>query len=80
MQIPAVFLGGVITLAIWVNFLVLKTPNFDDSLAIYRISLNTPDVRLFNISDSIIPPNGSANSVEWIICQLGANSKKRARF
>ena len=62
MQIPAVFLGGVITLAIWVNFLALKTPNFDDSLAIYRISFNTPDVRLFNISGSIIPPNGSANS------------------
>ena len=37
-------------------------PNFDDSLAIYRISFNTPDVRLFNISGSIIPPNGSANS------------------
>lgn len=66
MQIPAVLLGGVITASIWANFLLLQTPNFDDSLAIYRFSLNPPDVRLFDISGTIIPSNGSFVNLEQI--------------
>ncbi len=51
-----IFLGFIVTLAIWFNYLSLKrTPNFDDSLAIYRFTHEGNNVHLLNISNNIIP-------------------------
>ena len=60
MQISALFMAFIITCAIWLNFRTLSLQsNFDDSLGIYRFSVDHPDVRLFNLSGSIIEPNGT---------------------
>ena len=57
-SLPGRFPGSV--LHIWVLF---RTPNANTCSISWRgHNFNTPDVRLFNISGSIIPPNGSANS------------------
>ena len=64
-----VFLGFIITLVIWFNYLSLKrTPNFDDSLAIYRLTYNGINVKLLNISNNIIPArtNGSFIGFETV--------------
>ena len=66
MQFMAIVLVTFITLFIWSSFLELKNPNFDDSLSIYRFSHNNTDVRLFNISGNIIPPNGTFVHLEKI--------------
>ena len=60
MQLPALFMAFTITFVIWLVFLTLSLQsNFDDSLGIYRFSVDHPDVRLFNLSGSIIEPNGT---------------------
>ena len=64
-----VFMGGFISLAIWLNYLSLKrTPNFDDSLAIFRFRYTGDSVHLLNISNNIIPAsNGSFISFETVV-------------
>ena len=41
LQLAAIVMAVSVTLTIWLQFAFLKTPNFDDSLGIYRTSLNT---------------------------------------
>ena len=67
MQIQAVTAAISITFTIWLNFALLKS-NFDDSIGIYRYSLgdNVPDVRLFNISGTILQPNDTFVNFEQI--------------
>ena len=61
-----VVMGGIISLAIWVNYLSLRrAPNFDDSLAIFRFTADENHVHLLNISN-IIPSNGSHIKFETI--------------
>ena len=61
----AIVAGAAISVSIWYNYVQLRTPNFDDSLAIFRFPEN---VHLINISNNIIPPqdNGSYLSIESI--------------
>ena len=61
----AIVAGAAISVSIWYNYVQLRTPNFDDSLAIYRFPEN---VHLINISNNIIPPkeNRSYLSLESI--------------
>ena len=66
MQFSAIVAAASATFSIWYNYSLLQTPNFDDSLGIYRFSLDHPDVRLFNISGTIIPPNGTFINFEEI--------------
>jgi hypothetical protein len=63
-----VFMGCLISLIIWINYFNLKrTPNFDDSLAIFRFQHTGESVHLLNISNNIIPAsNGSFVSFETI--------------
>ena len=63
-----VFMGCLISLIIWINYFSLKrTPNFDDSLAIFRFQYTGNSVHLLNISNNIIPAsNGSFVSFETI--------------
>ena len=58
LQLSAIIMAGAITLNIWIQFISLaRTPNFDDSLGIYRTSLNTgQDLYVLNISEIITPP------------------------
>ena len=66
MQIQAVTAAVSITLTIWMKFVILKS-NFDDSIGIYRYSLgDNPDVRLFNISGTILQPNDNFVNFEQI--------------
>lgn len=61
-QILALMMTGIVTLGLWVQFSAASShPNFDDSLGIYRLSVDHPDVRLLNISDTIIPANASSS-------------------
>ena len=59
MQMSGIFLAICANFLVWYNFAVLKTPNFDDSLGIYRYSLDNSGMHLFNISGNILPPNGT---------------------
>ena len=63
-----VFMGCVLSLIIWVLYFGLKrTPNFDDSLAIFRFQHTGESVHLLNISNNIIPAsNGTFVSFETI--------------
>lgn len=63
------FMGFVISLVIWFNYAsLLRTPNFDDSLAIYRFTYQGTNVHLLNISNNIIPAsNGSFISFETVL-------------
>ena len=59
-----VFMGCLVNLIIWINYLQLKrTPNFDDSLAIFRYQYTGESVHILNISNNIIPPS---NNVSFI--------------
>ena len=64
-----VFMGCLASLIIWVGYLQLKrTPNFDDSLAIFRFQYTGDSVHLLNISNNIIPAsNGSFVGFETIL-------------
>ena len=64
-----VFMGCLISLIIWVNYFTLKrTPNFDDSLAIFRFQHTGDSVHLLNISNNIIPAsNNSFVSFETVV-------------
>ena len=64
-----VFFGFFISLAIWINYFSLKrTPNFDDSLAIFRLTHEGKSVPLLNISNNIIPAsNGTFVSFETVL-------------
>ncbi len=68
LEISAVMALGIITGVIWHNYAQLKNAgNFDDSLGIYRYSVNLPPENhtlLFNISGTIIPPNGTFLNLE----------------
>ena len=67
MQFFAIVVAASVTTSIWFNYTQLKSAkNFDDSLGIYRLSINPPDTLLFNISDTIIPPNGTYLNLEKI--------------
>ena len=63
-----VFMGCLISLIIWINYFSLKrTPNFDDSLAIFRFRHTGESVHLLNISNNIIPAsNGTFVSFETV--------------
>ena len=63
-----VSLGVAISLSIWINYLTLRmTPNFDDSLAIFRFQYTGDSIHLLNISNNIIPAsNGTFVSFETI--------------
>ena len=66
-QIFAIVAAASVTTSIWLNYALLKSgENFDDSLGIYRLSINPPDTLLFNISGTIIPPNGTFLNLEKI--------------
>ena len=66
-QIFAIIAAASVTTSIWLNYALLKSgENFDDSLGIYRLSINPPDTLLFNISGTIIPPNGTFLNLEKI--------------
>ena len=67
MQFFAIVVAASVTTSIWFNYAQLKSAeNFDDSLGIYRLSINPPDTLLFNISGTIIPPNGTYLNLEKI--------------
>ena len=67
MQLLVISAGAGIVFTIWLFFGLLKTGrNYDDSLGIYRFSLTGPDSLLFNISGTIIPPNGTFTHLEMI--------------
>ena len=63
-----VFMGCLLSLIIWIYFFILRsTPNFDDSLAIFRFQYTGESVHLLNISNNIIPAsNGSFVRFETI--------------
>ena len=66
-QMTVSFLIAGVTAGIWINYAVVRQgKNFDDSLGIYRFSINPPDVLLFNISGTIIPPTGPYINFEKI--------------
>ena len=51
----------------YIFFILLATgSNYDAPLGIYRFSLTGPDSLLFNISGTIIPPNGTFANLEMI--------------
>ena len=67
MQFQAIVAAITITAVIWFRFYLLKNSNFDDSLGIYRFSLNSkPDIHLFDISGTVIPSNGTFVNLEKI--------------
>lgn len=59
---------GVLTGVVWYDYVKLTNErNFDDSLGIYRFSVNSEkDPLLFTISGNIIPPNGTFVNLEKI--------------
>ena len=61
-------MGCLLSLIIWIGYFSLKTtPNFDDSLAIFRIQYTGESVHLLNISNNIIPAShGTYVSFETI--------------
>ncbi len=67
LQLGMVLSGLFAIMLIWLSYSNLsRGKSFDDSLGIYRFSLTRPDTLLFNISGTIIPPNGSFVNLEQI--------------
>lgn len=65
-QLLAIAAGSWVSFSIWTSYVQLKIPNVDDSLAIYHFTLAETDVRVLELSGTIIPPNGSYVSLEQI--------------
>lgn len=66
LQLLAIAAGSWVSYSIWTSYVQLQIPNFDDCLAIYHFTLAETDVRVLEISGTIIPPNGSYVSLEQI--------------